>query len=213
MKVALIIDNEAVRNSLRTYLLEEKHLFRKVYAFNSVDTFISDAYMLTDVDIVVFDMHLSRGIPSLEGIHIMLNTPFLEKARLLMLTCVTDHNYTIFKWLCTFPSSYIDREMSSYAIREAIITVAMNGTLLEPVVTKKDESEYAGMALTAREEQVVAYVIARENEARIAKKLGLNERLVRRYIRHALYKIRMNTAIILPVTDRPGAIPEYKSVG
>jgi DNA-binding NarL/FixJ family response regulator len=222
MKLALIIHDEETRKSFHRYLSDDKKTFKKVFAFNSFDTFISDAYMLTDVEVVLLDMHLAAGIPALEGLDIIENTRFLRKARVLMLTSIADNNYTIFKWLCSYGTSYIDREMALFNIKNAITSFSQRKELLVPVITKhKPVSNGEGAAsgygpvapLTSRERQIMQHVIDRENESEIAEQLNIRRGLVRKYIRTTFSKIKRNTNLSLhtPQPDTPEM--NYKRVG
>jgi DNA-binding NarL/FixJ family response regulator len=220
MKVAIIIDAEETRKSFQQFLVEDKATFKRVFAYNSIDTFISDAYMLTDVDVILLDMHLSRGISSTEGFGIINNTPFLNRAKVLMFTSVSDNNFTVFKWICRFGSSYIDNEMPFYNIKKAILTMHEKGGVMAPIAskrmpvsTKKNEiqSNVLSSSLTVREKQVMQHIIDRETEKEIGRALQLRTGLVRKYIRTAYRKVQnANISLPLPV---PGWEVNYKRVG
>jgi len=222
MKVAIIIHDEETRKSFHQYLSDDKKTFKKVFAFNSIDTFISDAYMLTDVDVVLMDMHLTAGLTPQEGFEIINTTRFLRRAKVLMLTSVADNNYTVFKWLCSYSTSYIDREMSMFNIKNALLAFNQKSELLTPVITKyrpaaKSDAESSGYApispLTSREKQIMQHVIDRENESEIARNLNIRRGLVRKYIRTAYHKIQYsnNISLRIPVSDSPEM--NYKRVG
>jgi DNA-binding NarL/FixJ family response regulator len=222
MKVAIIMGNDETRVSLQQYLSEDKRVFRRVFAFNSIDTFISDAYMLTDVNVVLIDMHLQAGLTSVEGLDIISKTPYLAKAKVLMFTSVSDTNYTVFKWLCNHESSYIDKEMSLFNIKNAIVSFSQKTELLLPVITKhrsakkvEGASGYSPVApLTTREKQVIQHVIDRENESEIARNLNIRRGLVRKYIRTAYHKIQESTASLSLIMTNPDALEvNYKRVG
>lgn len=221
MKVAIIIDSDETRVSFQKYLTEDKAIFRRVFAYNSIDTFISDAYMLTDVDVILLDMHLSRGISSTEGFKIINETSFLSKAQVLMLTSVSDNNYTIFKWICSFGSSYIDSEVPFYNIKKAILTMHEKGGVMTPIASKRVAvsskksnvpPSISTVTLTLREKQVMQHIIDRETEKEIGRALHLRAGLVRKYIRTAYRKVQNHANISLPM-QVSGWEVNYKRVG
>lgn len=136
-----------------------------------------------------------------------------------MLTSINDHNYTVFKWLCSNRTSYVDKERSLSNIKNAVIAMSQKGGLLQPVITKRNSpgkgapEKYSVAPLTSREKQVIQQVIDLKNEKEIAASLKLRPALVRKYIRLAFRKIQHNASISLPVSETGIAGLNYKRVG
>ena len=194
IKVAIIDDKNGTRLPLQDYLNRDKSHFRKIHPYNSIDTFLSDTYKHIDLDIIILDMCLSIGLTSVEGLAIIHECKHLKKAKVLMLTSLSQNNYAIFKLLCSCASSYIDKEMPLYNIKEAVLCLYQKGALVRKslpalpppkINIPSSNSNHNGTLLTFREKQIIQGIIDRESEFNICQELEIEPYLLRRYIRSA----------------------------
>src|SRR4051812_6721234 len=119
MKIAIIEDDTGIRQTLQTYLSADK-IFAKVYDFNCVENFLSDAYLFPDLSIVLLDINLP-GMSGIEGIdHIKKLLPRIE----IMMVSVMDDSNSVFKSLCAGASGYIDKETPLEKIKESVILLS-----------------------------------------------------------------------------------------
>jgi DNA-binding NarL/FixJ family response regulator len=219
IRVAIIGDRPETRSQLKAYLEQDPcNMFRKVDAYNSIDTFMSDAYMHTQLDVIVLDMALSIGIPPLEGISIIKKTCQIRHAKLLFLTSIVDHSYSIFKLLCHNGGSYIAKEMSPAKIMDAVIALHTKGGLMSKPLGVKLKSELTygqidkgihQISLSKMEKNIIREVVInrRMGQEAISKELNIREDLIRRYIRNTFIKLLDYSIARLPAEQE---LPVHK---
>jgi DNA-binding NarL/FixJ family response regulator len=236
IRVAIIAEINGSIVQLKNYLEQESAGMKKVAVYNSIDTFLSDAYMLTHIDVILLDMNLKIGISPVEGISILNNTAHVRKSKLVLLTAPGAHEYGVFKLLCYSAGSYVSRTAAPELIKEVIARLHGKGSLISRTAAVKLNKTFPSVfsdkyisdtCLTQRERYIVKRIVTdcQCDLQELSKEIGIKGFHLRRYMRGIFIKIyehgalckQQEAALLLgkaPVLleARPYA-SDYKNVG
>jgi DNA-binding NarL/FixJ family response regulator len=155
------------------------------------------------------------GMDGVETTRRLLNR--WPKARVIILTTFDDEAY-IFDGLRAGALGYLLKDVSGQELAEAIRTVARGGALIEPSVARKVLAEFSRLIpsdaaapavlpepLTAREQEILAWIAKGLTNKEIALRLNLSEGTVKNYTSVIFQK--------LGVQDRTQAALKAKQLG
>jgi len=199
INVALIEDDEFVRNQLTSFLLMQEE-FDQVRSFGSVEDFLLRESVGPDV--LLLDIELP-GINGLKGaFHIKQKFSSLE---ILMLTVFEDKE-RIFKALQAGASGYLIKNIPLKKLKAAILEVLEGGAPMSPVIAKKVINYFSNqkvtqleqsVELTAREREVSQLLIDGQTYRQVAHDLNIAPDTVRQHIKNIYKKLQINSRVEL----------------
>jgi DNA-binding NarL/FixJ family response regulator len=197
--IALIEDDEFVRNQLTSFLLMQEE-FDQVKSFNSVEDFLLRESVGPDV--LLLDIELP-GINGLKGaFHIKQKFPTSE---ILMLTVFEDKE-RVFKALQAGASGYLIKNIPLKKLKSAILEVLEGGAPMSPVIAKKVINYFSNqkvtqleqsVELTAREREVSELLIDGKTYRQVAYDLNIAPDTVRQHIKNIYKKLQINSRVEL----------------
>jgi DNA-binding NarL/FixJ family response regulator len=197
--IALIEDDEFVRNQLTSFLLMQEE-FDQVKSFNSVEDFLLRERVGPDV--LLLDIELP-GINGLKGaFHIKQKFPTSE---ILMLTVFEDKE-RVFKALQAGASGYLIKNIPLKKLKSAILEVLEGGAPMSPVIAKKVINYFSNqkvtqleqsVELTAREREVSELLIDGKTYRQVAYDLNIAPDTVRQHIKNIYKKLQINSRVEL----------------
>lgn len=195
IRILIVDDHEVVRMGLRG-LLERNPGFTVVGEAGSADEAIQKADE-TPVDVVVMDVRMPDG-SGIEACRVIRqNHP---DTKVIMLTSYADDE-AVFASVMAGASGYVLKQIGSQELVDAIRTVAMGGSLLDPTVTgqllnrMRSLSHRGGDAaeeLTEHERNILALIAEGKTNKEIAATLYLSEKTVRNYVSSLLSKLGLS---------------------
>jgi two-component system, NarL family, nitrate/nitrite response regulator NarL len=196
-RVLIVDDHPVVRRGLRT-MLEAEQWVDDVVEAATVAEAVKEATAASP-DVVAMDVRLPDGDGVEATRRILLAHP---QTRVLMLSMTGDDD-VVTRALQAGARGYVLKDQDPDELVNALRTVASGGVVLGPSIGPRLLTDLRrGPAtlpppfdqLTPREREIVARLAAGDNNARIARHLGLNEKTVRNYLSVIFAK--------LGVTDR-----------
>jgi DNA-binding NarL/FixJ family response regulator len=197
--LALIEDDEFVRNQLTSFLLMQEE-FDQVKSFGSVEDFLLRESVGPDV--LLLDIELP-GINGLKGaFHIKQK---FATSEILMLTVFEDKE-RIFKALQAGASGYLIKNIPLKKLKAAILEVLEGGAPMSPVIAKKVINYFSNqkvtqleqsVELTAREREVSQLLIDGQTYRQVAHDLNIAPDTVRQHIKNIYKKLQINSRIEL----------------
>lgn len=189
IKLAIVEDEKAIRESLHTFLGEHPG-FEVLTSAPSVETFLQ--YLKDNPretpQIILLDIQLP-GMTGVEGISwIKEKAPHTE---IIMLTTFEDVE-SIFNALREGACSYLSKRTSLVGIREAIIVVSRGGSYMSPSIARKviqhfNPAQKKKSNLTPRQRQIALCIVDGLSYQEIADKLFISIDTVRTHIKN-IYK-------------------------
>jgi len=197
--IALIEDDEFVRNQLTSFLITQEE-FNEVKSFGSVEEFLLKETVGPHV--LLLDIELP-GINGLKGaFHIKQKFVSLE---ILMLTVFEDKE-RVFKALQAGASGYLIKNIPLKKLKAAILEVLEGGAPMSPVIAKKVINYFSNQKvlqlehseeLTAREREVSHLLIEGKTYRQVASELNIAPDTVRQHIKNIYKKLQINSRIEL----------------
>jgi DNA-binding NarL/FixJ family response regulator len=197
--LALIEDDEFVRNQLTSFLLMQEE-FDQVKSFGSVEDFLLRESVGPDV--LLLDIELP-GINGLKGaFHIKQK---FATSEILMLTVFEDKE-RIFKALQAGASGYLIKNIPLKKLKAAILEVLEGGAPMSPVIAKKVINYFSNqkvtqleqsVELTAREREVSQLLIDGQTYRQVAHDLNIAPDTVRQHIKNIYKKLQINSRVEL----------------
>jgi DNA-binding NarL/FixJ family response regulator len=193
INIALIEDDELVRNNLAEFLSHQKGLDCKISA-GSVDDFFEKAKKVEQIDIVLSDI----GLPGTTGIEAI---PMIKKKfpdiSIVILSVYADSE-RIFKALCAGAVGYLQKDTPAEEILECINVISKGGSAMSPTIARKVVDYFApkrtyNEPLTAKEQQVIAAMVDGLSYKMIASRLGITLETVRQHIKNIYRKLHVNS--------------------
>jgi DNA-binding NarL/FixJ family response regulator len=202
IKLAIIDHDQQLRNNLSGFFTSHNNTFRRVFTFNSIDTYLSDAYMFPDLHAVIVNTALPAGLTCDEGIQYMKQ--LTAQAKIILLDGIGNRN-DVFRLLCKGASAYVDAASSFESIKEAVVSTlcSKDASASEMLLYKSGNEEKKTQSggkihqLTTREQEVVERIMLGEGKKTIAANLSISERLVKRYLLNAYHKVQISGNIQL----------------
>lgn len=193
IRLALIEDDEVVRNHLAAFFLRREGLDCKIAA-SSVEDFFAKAEKVEQLDIVLTDI----GLPGKTGIEAI---PDIKKrfpdVSVVILSVYIDSD-RIFKALCAGAVGYLQKDTAMEEIHECINIISKGGSVMSPTIARKVVDYFApkrtyNEPLTAKEQQVIAAMVDGLSYKMIAARLGITLETVRQHIKNIYRKLQVNS--------------------
>lgn len=193
IRLALIEDDELVRNHLAAFFVRCEGLDCKIAA-SSVEDFFAQAEKVDQLDIVLTDI----GLPGKTGIEAI---PGIRKkypdVSVVILSVYIDSD-RIFKALCAGAVGYLQKDTAMEEIHECIKLISKGGSVMSPTIARKVVDYFApkrtyNEPLTAKEQQVIAAMVDGLSYKMIAARLGITLETVRQHIKNIYRKLQVNS--------------------
>jgi DNA-binding NarL/FixJ family response regulator len=206
IRLALIEDDELVRNHLAAFFLRRDGLDCKIAA-SSVEDFFVQAEKVDQLDIVLTDI----GLPGKTGIEAI---PDIKKrfpeASVVILSVYIDSD-RIFKALCAGAVGYLQKDTAMEDIHECLNTISKGGSVMSPTIARKVVDYFApkrtyNEPLTAKEQQVITAMVDGLSYKMIAARLGITLETVRQHIKNIYRKLQVNSKSEVIVKSLKGEI-------
>jgi DNA-binding NarL/FixJ family response regulator len=206
IQIALIEDDELVRNNLAAFFSQREELDCIISA-GSVDDFFKKAEKVTKLDIVLSDI----GLPGVTGIEAI---PMIKKkfpdASIVILSVYADSD-RIFKALCAGAVGYLQKDTPAEEILECINIISKGGSAMSPTIARKVIDYFApkrsyNEPLTAKEQQVITAMVDGLSYKMIASRLGITLETVRQHIKNIYRKLHVNSKGELIIKSLKGEI-------
>jgi DNA-binding NarL/FixJ family response regulator len=206
INIAIIEDDEVVRNNLAAFFSRQKELTCIISA-GSVDGFFEKAGQVEKLDIVLSDI----GLPGMNGIDAI---PLIRKkypdASIVILSVYADSD-RIFKALCAGAVGYLQKDTAPEEILDCINIISKGGSAMSPTIARKVVEYFApkrtyNEPLTAKEQQVVAAMVDGLSYKMIALRLGITLETVRHHIKNIYRKLHVNSKTEVIVKSLKGDI-------
>ena len=193
LRVIIIEDHDDFREGLY-------HILRSTDGFRCVGSYVSveDAMDNTPLaDVVLMDIGLP-GKSGIEGAYLLRNR--LPRAQIIMLTVFEDDRH-VFDAIMAGANGYILKKTPPLKILEAILEAADGGMPMTPVVARQVADMFRRsvpapgekIALTKREQEVLALLVDGLNYGMIGEKLFISLDTVRNHIRHIYEKLHVHS--------------------
>jgi DNA-binding NarL/FixJ family response regulator len=197
IKVLLVDDQGLVRSGFKVLLDMEDDITVVGEATNGVEAI--EQARATRPDVVLMDIRM----PKLDGIQAtsrIVNTPGLEKVRVLILTTYDTDAY-VFEALQTGASGFLLKDAGPAELLHGIRVVAAGDALLAPRITRRLIAQFAARrtaaedgenrlaVLTEREREVLALVGQGMSNDEIGAELFLSPATARTHVSHAMGKL------------------------
>ncbi len=193
IRLALIEDDEVVRNHLAAFFVRREGLDCRIAA-SSVEDFFVKAEKVYQLDIVLTDI----GLPGKTGIEAI---PDIRKrfpdVSVVILSVYIDSD-RIFKALCAGAVGYLQKDTAMEEIHECIKLISKGGSVMSPTIARKVVDYFApkrtyNEPLTAKEQQVIAAMVDGLSYKMIAARLGITLETVRQHIKNIYRKLQVNS--------------------
>jgi len=206
INIAIIEDDEVVRNTVSTFLGKQNEFSCKIVA-HSVDDFMSKAGKVMDLDIVLTDI----GLPGMNGIEaIPLVRRKFPEVSVVMLSVYVDSDH-IFKALCAGAVGYLQKDTPLEEVVDSLKVIHKGGSAMSPAIARKVVDYFApkrtyNEPLTAKERQVIAAMVEGCSYKMIAHRLGIGLETVRHHIKNIYRKLNVNSKGEVIVKSMKGEI-------
>lgn len=193
INIALIEDDEVIRNSLASYFSRQDGLNCTIVAV-SIEDFLAKSENAEKPDIILSDI----GLPGLTGIE---GIPLIKKkfpdTSIVMLSVYADSD-RIFKALCAGAVGYLQKDTPVEEILDCINIISKGGSAMSPAIARKVVEYFApkrtyNEPLTAKEQQVIAAMVDGLSYKMIASRLGITLETVRQHIKNIYRKLHVNS--------------------
>ncbi len=195
IKVAIVEDNETLRNSL-TNMLNHSEGIQCVCTLANLSNVVSE-FRKKQPDIVLMDIGLPN-ISGIEGVKIVKEN--FDDTQILMFT-VFDDDEKIFEAIKAGASGYLLKKSSPFEIIEAVFSLHEGGAPMSASIARKvirsfqaaPSSQKEDFQLTTRESEILRSLVDGLSYKKIAEKYFISISTVRTHIGHIYEKLHVNT--------------------
>ena len=184
IRLAIIEDDEIVRESLISYFTAKKNLLI-TSASSSVEAFIEEIQKKDSKapNVILLDIQLP-GKSGIEGIPEIKQ--YLSNANIIMLTTFEDSD-KIFAALCAGATAYLSKQSTLASIHECLLTVMAGGSYMSPGIARKVVQHFTinqkqVNPLSNRQKEIVDAIVEGLSYKMVADKLGISLDTVRTHI-------------------------------
>lgn len=194
-RLALVEDDPAVRELLHDYLGRQPE-FTCVFAAESAEALLAwlpDAVHLPQL--ILLDIQL----PGLTGIEALPQLRRLVPAAEIVMQTVFEDTDNIYEALRRGASGYLLKSTPLAAIKAALLDVAQGGAPMSRAVARKVLGHFQPspltqpQVLTARERDVVQYLVEGLSEKLVAAKLQMTVQTVHGHVKNIYRKLHINS--------------------
>ena len=215
ISVFLLDDHEIVRTGLRTLLEAEDDLRVVGEAGSAAEALVRIPAVRPDVAILDVRLPDGEGVGVCRDIRSAIDPP----PACLMLTSYSDDE-ALFGAIMAGASGYMLKQVSGFALVDAVRTVAAGGSLLDATLTASvlnrlrggehaaPDADYA--QLSPQERRVLDLVAQGKTNKQIAAELFLAEKTVKNYVSSMLHKLgfeRRTAAAVHYLANKPSDRP------
>jgi DNA-binding NarL/FixJ family response regulator len=195
LKVAIVEDNHALRNSLRN-LFDQTEDMQCVAALGNLLNVVSE-FRKARPDVVLMDI----GLPNISGIEgVRTIKQNFEGIEVLMFT-VFDDDEKLFDAIKAGASGYLLKKSSPAEIVEAIASLAEGGAPMSASIARRVIQSFQApprvrkdhYELTVRENEILASLMDGASCKKLAEKYFISISTVRTHIRHIYEKLHVNS--------------------
>ncbi len=223
VRVMLVDDHEVVRVGLRSYLEAQTDFEVVAEAGNGEEALALAQQVLPDV--IVMDITMA-GMDGLEATRRL--KALCPPCKVLALTVHTDEQH-FFEMLAAGADGYLTKQAAADDLVEAIRTVAMGHSYLQPALASWLLTEYRRLrsrcregaqaeegkslpglqTLSRREMQVLEYIAQGMTSADIGQALGISPKTVSRHRENIMRKLNLHSSVeLVRFAIRAGVISE-----
>lgn len=184
IRLAIIEDDEIVRESLITFFSQKKNLII-TSASSSMEDFIEDIQKKDSKapNVILLDIQLP-GKSGIEGIPEIKK--YLNNVNIIMLTTFEDSD-KIFAALCAGATAYLSKQSTLTSIHECMLTVMAGGSYMSPGIARKVVQHFTlnqkqVNPLSNRQKEIVDAIVEGLSYKMVADKLGISLDTVRTHI-------------------------------
>lgn len=191
--IALIEDDEVVRNYLAAFMKRQEGLDCRISAA-SLEDFFAQAENVEKLDVVLTDIGLP-GKSGIEGIP-EIKRRFPDVAVVILSVYIDSDR--IFKALCAGAVGYLQKDTAMEEILECIQVISKGGAVMSPIIARRVVDYFApkrsfSELLTAKEQQVIAAMVDGLSYKMIGERLGISLETVRQHIKNIYRKLQVNS--------------------
>ncbi len=195
IKVAIVEDHRLVRESLAA-LIDAAPGLACVAAYTSAEEALA-SLVSSDPGVVLMDINL----PGMSGIGcVELLRQSLPNIHIVMLT-IEEDTELVFECLKAGAMGYLVKHASAEEILEAIVEVDKGGAPMSSTIARKVvmafrqplSNDNKVLALSAREQEVLALLSRGDRSKEIAKKMGIGIGTVNTYVRNIYEKLQVRS--------------------
>ena len=196
ISVAIIEDITDIRESIKEFISLQRDMFCSL-AVESVEDFLSLSNSKSEVDVLLLDIDLP-GISGINGMEFIKEK--FPNIDIIMVTIYEDHE-KIFSALKAGATGYLLKTTPFPKLKDAIIDIHSGGAPMEPIIARKvieffnrpsklheDKKE-----LTAKEIQVVNYLVDGFTYKKIAETLNNSIETIRHHVKNIYKKLHINS--------------------
>jgi DNA-binding NarL/FixJ family response regulator len=206
IQLALIEDDEVVRNYLAAFFFRQEELNCRVIAA-SVEDFFEKTEKIEQLDIVLTDI----GLPGKSGLEAIpeIKRKFPDVAVVILSVYIDSDR--IFKALCAGAVGYLQKDTAMEEILDCINIISKGGAVMSPIIARKVVDYFApkrtyNEPLTAKEQQVIAAMVDGLSYKMIAIRLGITLETVRQHIKNIYRKLQVNSKTEVIIKSLKGEI-------
>jgi two-component system, NarL family, response regulator len=184
--ILLVDDHLAVRLGLTTIINDQADMRVAAEAANGPAAL--EAYGKTKPDVVLLDLHL----PGMDGVEVIkeLHARF-DKPLIVVLTTL-DREEDIYRSLEAGAKGYLLKDMRKEDLIEAIRTVHGGGRWISGAASARLAQRVVHVPLTARETEILRFIVGGKTNKEIAAALSLSEDTVKWHLKSLFAKLEVN---------------------
>lgn len=194
-RVALVEDNDDLRNSIKRLLTRSPHL-RVVADYPDAESALADIARHKP-DVVLMDVRL----PKMDGVECVRQLKSLNPSVLVVMLTMHDDNDSLFNSILAGADGFLLKDTVPARLVEAIEEVCKGGSPMTPQIARrvvqrfrKDDPKPAGVeSLTSREREVLEQLALGNRYKEISDTLGISLDGIRFHIRGIYNKLHVHS--------------------